>query len=167
MSNYKYLDNHPALSKLQNEQNSRLEYMEKRMKEIRENAMREAERRTFAGMFPSKDDAHGAKTDKTMGEVKEALDSFKDARKQIDLTNENKPANTHISLQGAASLDQDVGQGDIVPMCEESFTQELVTREPGHSSSMVGTQETEMYAGKKYDWLNDLWRKVVLGKKCY
>jgi len=65
------LDDHPALTRLQNEQNTRLENMEHRMNRIRTNAQKAYDRKKFAHIFRARDsDAH---TDRLLQEANAIL----------------------------------------------------------------------------------------------
>ena len=73
------LDDHPALSKLQNEQNSRLENMEHRMSKIRTNAQQSYDRKKFAHLFRAKKEE--PKTDRLLREAKDMLQSNMEVEK--------------------------------------------------------------------------------------
>ena len=75
------LDNHPAVTCLQNEQNLRLEGMEQRMNKIRKNAQQEAERRKFAHLFRARTD-DSLQTERLLKEASVALELLKKEKEQ-------------------------------------------------------------------------------------
>lgn len=95
------VDDHPALTKLQNEQNRRLEKMEERMSQIRMHAMQEADRRKYAHLFQAK---------KKASPTRELLCKAKDKLKQDgcdtseDLSSKN------------SSVNEEVDKGEIIPV---------------------------------------------------
>lgn len=95
------VDDHPALTKLQNEQNRRLEKMEERMSQIRIHAMQEAERRKYAHLFKAK---------KKESPTRELLCKAKDKLKlnicdtSMDITSKN------------TSVNEEVDKGEIIPV---------------------------------------------------
>jgi hypothetical protein len=103
------LDTHPVVTRLQNEQNQRLEGMEQRMDRIRKSAQQEAERRKFARLFraPSEDKA------------KEAL--WKEASLALELMKKEKEMRKAQCQQRLQSGDSDhtaaqSDQGQIIPV---------------------------------------------------
>ncbi|XP_033763208.1 uncharacterized protein LOC117344544 [Pecten maximus] len=102
------VDDHPALTKLQNEQNRRLEKMEERMSQIRIHAMQEAERRKYAHLFKAK---------KKESPTRELLCKAKDKLKlstcdtSLDITSKN------------TSLNEEVDKGEIIPVTVATETQ--------------------------------------------
>ncbi|KAK3602428.1 hypothetical protein CHS0354_022215 [Potamilus streckersoni] len=90
MYSYKSInvDDHPALTKLQNEQNTRLEDMEQRMAKIRTNALQSLERKKFAYLFRAKKDE--GQTEKLLQEAREMLARDKLAKAQMINNNNNK-----------------------------------------------------------------------------
>ena len=92
------IDDHPVLTKLQNEQNARLESMEQRIAKIRTNAQQAYDRKKFAHLFRAKKDH--SQTDRLLLEAKEMLqknieekkyDSDKDIINNNDYTGEIIP----------------------------------------------------------------------------
>ena len=92
------IDDHPVLTKLQNEQNARLESMEQRIAKIRTNAQQAYDRKKFAHLFRAKKDH--SQTDRLLLEAKEMLqknieekkyDSDKDVINNNDYTGEIIP----------------------------------------------------------------------------
>lgn len=73
------LEDHPVLTKLQNEQNARLESMEQRMNRIRTNAQQAYERKKFAHLFRAKKE--DVKTDELLQEARDML------QKNIEMRN--------------------------------------------------------------------------------
>ncbi|CAL1536636.1 unnamed protein product [Lymnaea stagnalis] len=176
MSNYKYLDSHPVLSRLQNEQNNRLESMERRMKEIRASAMQEAERRKFAEIFPAKED--NAKTEKMMQEAREMLERIKEERKKKREEGERQNVQTQ-SCGGSSQIlsgvnDQDSrnaeDSGEIIPvhilttrgansvLTAMSSVQQEAQPNPVQKGDKSSKQK------EKSDWLNNAWPNMNLGQ---
>ncbi|KAL3861414.1 hypothetical protein ACJMK2_007449 [Sinanodonta woodiana] len=89
MYSYKSInvDDHPALTKLQNEQNTRLEDMEHRMAKIRTRALQSLERKKFAYLFRAKKEE--GRTEKLLQEAREMLARDKLAKAQM-INNNNK-----------------------------------------------------------------------------
>ncbi|XP_061198154.1 uncharacterized protein LOC133206225 [Saccostrea echinata] len=79
------VDDHPALTKLQNEQNRRLEKMEERMNRIRTHAMQEAERRKFAIMFRAKTQSSTLDVNKNEKLLPNENDTILHCEKDIEL----------------------------------------------------------------------------------
>lgn len=76
------IDDHPALTKLQNEQNLRLESMEQRMNKIRTNAQQAYDRKKFAHLFRAKKEDPG--TEKLLQEARDMLQRNLEAEKSDD-----------------------------------------------------------------------------------
>lgn len=83
------LDDHPALTRLQNEQNARLESMEQRMTRIRTNAQQAYDRKKFAHMFRAK--SKDSKTDKLLQEARDML------QQNIEMRNSGQDTQTEYT----------------------------------------------------------------------
>lgn len=116
------LDNHPAVTCLQNEQNLRLEGMEQRMNKIRKNAQQEAERRKFAHLFRARTD-DSLQTERLLKEASVALELLKQEKeqkkscKQRDLSS-SVDSNTVVDKHLVPSFTDlhDSDKGDIIPV---------------------------------------------------
>lgn len=83
------IDDHPVLTKLQNEQNARLEDMEQRIAKIRTNAQKAYDRKKFAHLFRARKEE--SRTEKLLQEARDMLQ--KNVEKQdieADATNNNE-----------------------------------------------------------------------------
>lgn len=83
------IDDHPVLTKLQNEQNARLEDMEQRIAKIRTNAQKAYDRKKFAHLFRARKEE--SRTEKLLQEARDMLQ--KNVEKQdieADTTNNNE-----------------------------------------------------------------------------
>ncbi|XP_060584832.1 uncharacterized protein LOC132740833 [Ruditapes philippinarum] len=103
------LDDHPALTKLQNEQNARLESMEQRMTRIRTNAQQAYDRKKFAHMFRAKKE--DSKTDKLLQEARDMLQQNIEMRnsgqdKQTDYAGEIIPVQIVESRETSEQEDE-------------------------------------------------------------
>lgn len=171
MSNYKYLDNHPVLSRLQNEQNNRLESMERRMKEIRLSAMQEAERRKFAEIFPAKQDS--SQTERMMQEAKDMLEKIKEEKKKKREAAKNNHTQTN---QSNSTADDDsrivLDPGEVIPVhiVGDSTSSPVINAinvvEQPIAIKTECKEERQKTEKKERDWLNKAWPNVNLGK-CY
>lgn len=118
------LDNHPAMTRLQNEQNSRLENMEQRMKKIRQSAQQELERRKFATLFRARSE-ESSHTEKLLHEASEALQLFK-KQKQMKKPKYNIFASHALStetsllyggvMRGDSQEKEESDSGEIIPV---------------------------------------------------
>lgn len=131
---FKYnLDNHPDVTKLQNEQNARRENMEQRISKIRTSAIQAAERRKFAEMFkaiPKESSPHPPslqhRTTRLLQEASAALNAF--------VTMDTSNSTTTLTTSGVGSScvrrqqspatksrmqledDDDDDKGEIIPV---------------------------------------------------
>lgn len=114
------LDTHPAVTRLQNEQNLRLEGMEQRMNKIRKNAQQEAERRKFAHLFRARTEEK-VKTEKLLKEASVALQLFKKER-QMKKSDKGRHL---LNCEGSETQNQPMSEvevkaendkGDIIPV---------------------------------------------------
>ncbi|XP_076452165.1 uncharacterized protein LOC143287766 isoform X2 [Babylonia areolata] len=117
------LDTHPAVTRLHNEQNLRLEGMEQRMNKIRKNAQQEAERRKFAHLFRARTEEK-VKTEKLLKEASVALQQFKKERQMKKSDKDRQPVLLNCDEPGpqnqsVSSLEarQESDKGDIIPVC--------------------------------------------------
>ncbi|XP_013061532.2 uncharacterized protein LOC106050976 [Biomphalaria glabrata] len=167
MSNYKYLDNHPVLSRLQNEQNNRLESMERRMKEIRLSAMQEAERRKFAEIFPAKQDS--SQTERMMQEAKDMLEKIKEEKKKKREATKNNQTQTNQSISIADDDSRTVlDPGEVIPVhiVGDSTSSPVINAinvvEQPIAIKTECKEERQKTEKKERDWLNKAWPNVNL-----
>ncbi|XP_059143215.1 uncharacterized protein LOC131930648 [Physella acuta] len=177
MRNYRYLDNHPVLSKLQNEQNNRLESMERRIKEIRISAMQEAERRKFAEIFPAKED--NSESERMLREAKEMLEELKREKKKKQIQEEQKskvqlhgPCTSGSRTESNQDLNNDSvpvdDSGEIIPVhILSSPRRNTVNRVMSlfPQQKVVKSDITVAKPGeqnKKADWLTNAWPNINL-----
>ncbi|KAK3101974.1 hypothetical protein FSP39_007754 [Pinctada imbricata] len=99
------VDDDPVLTKLQNEQNRRLERMEKRMSQIKLHAMQEVERRKFAHMFRAKNEP----TTELLHKAKDTL--VKDCERELSEHSSADDVRTDVRM---TKLDSD--KGEIIPV---------------------------------------------------
>ncbi|KAK7476533.1 hypothetical protein BaRGS_00032213 [Batillaria attramentaria] len=119
------LENHPAMTRLQNEQNSRLENMEQRMNKIRQSAQQELERRKFAHLFKARTD-ESSHTEKLLQEASEALQLFKKqkqlkkSKEKVSSATDNLSAETSLLYGGVMRGDsqdkEESDSGEIIPV---------------------------------------------------
>ena len=116
------LDTHPVVTRLQNEQNLRLEGMELRMKKIRKNAQQEAERRKFAHLFRARTD-DSLQTERLLKEASVALQLFKQ-EKELKKSCEQRGSSCTVDSDYVANKHlvptfthhQENDKGDIIPV---------------------------------------------------
>lgn len=128
------VDNHPVLTKLQNEQNVRLEKMEERMSQIRLHAMQEADRRKFAHLFKAKNHE---------GPTTELLNKVKDKLPKIDCDN-----NGHLRKATIRDVDND-DRGEIIPVT-------VVTQSKEEKTENNNTTKMEPIVNKSESYLQSL-----------
>lgn len=92
------IDDHPALTKLQNEQNTRLEHMELRMSRIRTCAQQAYDRKKFAHLFRAKKE--DSRTEQLLQEAREMLQANAErAQSGCDKDNNNTYTGEVIPVQ--------------------------------------------------------------------
>lgn len=95
------VDDHPILTKLQNEQNARLESMEQRIAKIRTNAQQAYDRKKFAHLFRAR--KQDSQTEKLLQEARDMLqkniEEQKFAKLETDSTNNNEYTGEIIPVQ--------------------------------------------------------------------
>lgn len=146
------LDNHPAVTCLQNEQNLRLEGMEQRMNKIRKNAQEEAERRKYAHLFRARTDDI-LQTEILLKEASVALELFKQG-KELKKSCEQKDLSSSVAsdtvvskhLVPSFSHHQENDKGDIIPV-------HIVLNKPGSSNKMSQEKQFSSKAEKPLMWL--------------
>ena len=117
------VDDDPVLTKLQNEQNRRLEKMEARMSQIRLHAMQEAERRKFAHLFRAKNEP----TTQLLHKAKNTLDKDVHAEPvpssdsdRISSSDDRLPSDVgcklKIRLHDEVAPSRDGDKGEIIPV---------------------------------------------------
>lgn len=116
------LDTHPVVTRLQNEQNQRLEGMEQRMKKIRKSAQQEAERRKFAHLFRARAEDE-SQTERLLREASLALQRIKNEKElkkkveKICVSDSCKLNPSSISCFKAERTQQpETDTGDIIPV---------------------------------------------------
>ena len=113
------LDTHPAVTRLQNEQNLRLEGMEQRMNKIRKSAQQEAERRKFAHLFRARTE-DTVQTEKLLKEASVALQLFKQEKQKRKSSEQKCPLFCDDSSPAGAKMRAsqltEEDQGDIIPV---------------------------------------------------
>lgn len=179
MSNYKNLDSHPVMSKLQNEQNNRLEDMERRMKQIKMSAMQEADRRRFAEIFPAK--ANDDHAERMIQEARDTLDILKEKHKDKEIQQRQEldielrlelPRNSNVS---ASSRDKCVDNleisnhndlGEVIPVHVSSLSDGGGSHSP---EPPMGVKSQELHQNneevrRKSKSVDGLWDFVDLGR---
>ncbi|GFS01149.1 hypothetical protein ElyMa_002832200 [Elysia marginata] len=119
--NFRNLDNHPVLSRLQNEQNSRLERMERKMRCIRASAEQAAERKKFEQIFPARQEALVEDEKQRMKEAEESLAKLKEENKrkqQIKKALQSK--NSQKDLSSAEKVEPSVDPAIDAAKAEDS-----------------------------------------------
>lgn len=83
------IDDHPLLTKLQNEQNARLEDMEQRIAKIRTSAQQAYDRKKFAHLFRARKE--DSRTEKLLQEARDMLQkNIEEKEKEADSVNNNE-----------------------------------------------------------------------------
>ncbi|RUS87344.1 hypothetical protein EGW08_004886 [Elysia chlorotica] len=182
--NFRNLDNHPVLSRLQNEQNSRLERMERKMRCIRASAEQAAERKKFEQIFPARQEVLVEDERQRMREAEEALAKLKEEtkrKKQMkklslkeNTASLSESGNVNAALSCVADALED-GKGHDSKAQDESWdvvpVQVLAGRDCSPSSLIgrgrddnetdtksEGTQPQD--ARKKLNWLNSTFSSI-------
>lgn len=143
------LDNHPVMTRLQNEQNSRLESMEQRMQRIRQSAQQELERRKFATLFKARTD-ESSHTEKLIKEASEALQLFKKQKlmkKSKDKTSASSDWSAETSLlysgvmRGDSQDKEESDSGEIIPVRIVSDKSSMCVKKDRQAVTSVAEEE--------------------------
>ncbi|GFO08104.1 hypothetical protein PoB_003460900 [Plakobranchus ocellatus] len=182
--NYRYLDNHPVLSRLQNEQNSRLERMERKMRCIRASAEQAAERKKFEQIFPARQDVLVEDEKRRMKEAEETLAKLKEENKRIKQMKKTctKPqggeqaamVTTPAAPSGAEDSRGTDDSGEVIPVCfmqtERADTSESTSvSETGQAREDAADLNGQMMGEKGHDsekklhWLKSTFSRIDLG----
>ena len=188
--NFRNLDNHPVLSRLQNEQNSRLERMERKMRCIRASAEQAAERKKFEQIFPARQEVLVEDERQRMKEAEETLVKLKEENKRIkQMRKASRKENTGsketvnvpevpVSEQAETSFDAKDSRstddsGEVIPVhvlpwhdTEPSSSGSLLEWRNGRKKTRSktddsGSEENQpQESGKKPHWLNSTFSKI-------
>ena len=187
--NFRNLDNHPVLSRLQNEQNSRLERMERKMRCIRASAEQAAERKKFEQIFPARQEVLVEDEKQRMKEAEETLAKLKEENKRKKqmkkaLVQEKSQQIVPVAVKAALSSGvcsdckaQDTrsadDSGEVIPVhvlpgqgADFSSSGSLLGWRRGNNkeTKREGREEEEetqpQDTGKKPHWLNSTFSKI-------
>lgn len=186
--NFRNLDNHPVLSRLQNEQNSRLERMERKMRCIRASAEQAAERKKFKQIFPARQEVLVEDEKQRMKEAEETLAKLKEEnqrKKQIMKAFQCKDPQRDLlpSISGPATETKTIDSrssddsGEVIPVHVLAKCSDLSISPSSNSGSLLlwkhGSNkkvaipyrtESDEYpqqdVGKKQHWLYSTFSQV-------
>lgn len=156
------LDNHPDVTKLQNEQNARRENMEQRISKIRTSAIQAAERRKFAEMFKAipKESSPPApslqhRTTRLLQEASAALNAFvtMDTSKSTTTLTTSKVGSgctgetddLPLTSRTQSDEDDDDDKGEIIPVQILTTDQRLSKENEGLNFGPLNFTDPYMY----------------------